>query len=709
MSRMERIKEAKAEVQRAALERWSSRTGSRENTKAIIAANGPGAADSVDRQVGHRKRIEAIEMLQTIGPRRLSRALERQLGPVWDPVQTPPNERARKAGRPVAMIVDSANPRIQGNGFATGFLIAPDLLMTNWHVFASRGEAAGCGANFLHERTTDGISRGVTFALEPERFFVADKDLDFCILGIASHSEAGDYLADLGQLTLVEAQPKILMGQPVNIIQHPEGRPKEYAFTANQLFDILDGGFLHYETDTLEGSSGSPAFSSQWELVALHHASIPKTKNGVWLTRNGDPWTEDMGDEAVHWIANEGTRISAIVAKLANMRLTQASERETLDALLASISDPVADAVGAIERGLGSERGSLLGHDTIRLSGIGEEGGQQMGGIQFTFTGPVTINVSAAPVAVPREMSPTPTTIAVERSIRFDPDYDNREGYAQDFLDPDGEIVVPIPAIADRRLAEIYKEDGKPLILKYHHFELVMNRDRRMCMWSASNVDYAPDRKTDREREEWGRDRWIPDPRIPAAVQIFDADFYKPAGNIDRGHVVRREDNEWGDTETEIEFANSDTFHWTNCTPQHEAFNQSNPARNDPTYRGIEGIWGALEDHVQRSRTSDDSRACIIAGPILADNDPEEDFGRGSIQYPLCFYKIICVVDEEGGSKSLRAFGFILDQSDVVKRFGIERFGPGRFARYQKSLREIEERAGIVLDQRLHEADTYAG
>jgi endonuclease G, mitochondrial len=709
MSRMTRAKEAKAEVQKAALARWTARANSRDYWKAIIAADGPGAADSLDRQEKYRKRVQDIEMLRTIGRRvEFPFGVERRINLIWEPVPTPPSERARKAGRPVARIVGSADPNIDGEWLATGFLVAPDLLMTNWHVFPSRDEAVGCGANFLYEQTDRGVSRGITFALEPERFFVSDKDLDFCILGVASRSDAGDNLVDLGQITLVEARPKILLGHPVNIIQHPEGRPKEYAFAGNRLVDILEEeGFLQYETDTLEGSSGSPAFSAFWELVALHHASIPEMRDGVVWARTDMPWTEDMGDQAVHWIANEGTRISAIVQRLATMTLSSPSERATLRSLLASTADPVSEAAVAVRGAFGTENSPPASSSDLSMPGF-REGDQKVTGIQFTFTGPVTINVSAAPTSLP----PATTMAApkaVERSIRFDPDYDNRRGYAENFLDPDGAIVVPIPKVADSRLDEIYKEDGEPRVLKYHHFELVMNRSRRLLMWSAANVDYDPDRKIKGERGAWGSDRWIPDPRIPAAVQIFDADFYKPAGNIDRGHIVRREDNEWGDSATEIEFANSDTFHWTNCTPQHEAFNQSDPARNDQTYRGMEGIWGALENHVQRSRSGNDTKACIIAGPILADDDPERDFGRGNIQYPLRFYKIICVVDGAGDEKQLRVFGFILNQSDVVDRFGIERFEAGRFGRYQKSLKEIEAVAGIVLDQALHDADTYSG
>ena len=65
-------------------------------------------------------------------------------------------------------------------------------------------------------------------------------------------------------LPLIGVKGKILKGDPVNIIQHPEGGPKRYATVNNRLLDLRDDGFLLYETDTLEGSSGSPVFNQHW-------------------------------------------------------------------------------------------------------------------------------------------------------------------------------------------------------------------------------------------------------------------------------------------------------------------------------------------------------------------------------------------------------------------------------------------------------------
>jgi endonuclease G len=254
-------------------------------------------------------------------------------------------------------------------------------------------------------------------------------------------------------------------------------------------------------------------------------------------------------------------------------------------------------------------------------------------------------------------------------------------------------------------MKEIYKDPdnpNEPLLLKYHHFSLVMNKKRRLQMWSAVNVDYSEERRDGRSRKEFGTDKWINDPRIPLKSQITDEEFYKPAGKIDRGHIVRREDNAWGDSPDEIEYGNSDTFHWLNCTPQHEAFNQENPRG----YNGQKGIWGQFEGYITKQLMNGEKRCCILAGPALLAKDPSADFGLGRIQYPIHFWKVVITAEKSGnGSPELKAHGFIFSQADVVKDFGIE-FMPGTFARYQRKLSDITNLTGVEFHQSLHAADT---
>jgi endonuclease G len=602
---------------------------------------------------------------------------------------------------------------VQPEGEATGFLVAPSLLLTNWHVFPEKGAARGTGANFLYERNEKGIAIGITFEIDPDAFYLSNKELDYCFVGMKSRAVDGSASDNLGTIALIEATPKILIGQKVNIIEHPEGREKQYAYKNNRLLDILDQGFLHYETDTLEGSSGSPAFSEMWELVGLHHAGIPEIRDGRIIAEGGDPWNEDMGQDKVHWIANEGIRVSAIVQSLASVTLTDLSQAKILAELLASTSDPVEDIAKHLA-GTSGQSGDVSQPrldivERLRPSGSAIGGDRVMGGHQFNFSGPVTINVYAptAPATPAPIAAALATPAAMEKAIRFDRDYDDREGYSPDFLEPGtAALSVPPPGVSAARAGELLSgDDGAVLELKYHHFTIVMNKARRLQMWSAVNVDYDDTRRSQSGRASFGTDKWVPDPRIPERAQIFDSEIYAPAGQIDRGHIVRREDNAWGDSDKEVEFANSDTFHWTNCTPQHQAFNRESAGAK----YGRKGLWGDFEQYIQKSLQQGDTKACVIAGPILAADDPKADFGLGPVQYPIKFWKIVAVaVPGAQGGKELQVFGFVLSQKDVVDDFGIEAFRPGRFAQYQVSLPEITDLTGVTFAQMLHDADTKA-
>ncbi|MBW5436456.1 endonuclease [Bradyrhizobium canariense] len=706
MSEIDRARDRRLEVVRTAAKRWQARTQSRTSDAATIARSGPGTADSPMRQARFAVRQDLLAHAANLRERgRLPIFIERKIGPTLDLISMAPSEAARKVGRPVARIVSSVDPRVQPEGFASGFLVSPRLLLTNCHVFPDAASSHGTGANFLHEFDEHGLKVGVTFAIDASSFFVCDNHLDFALVGVSPIANTGEPIESLGAIPLSEATSKVLKGYPIEVIQYPDGGGKQYAIMNNRLLDVLDEGFLHYETDTLEGSSGSPAFSEAWELVALHHAGIPEMRGDDIVATDGSVWTEDMGEDKVHWVANEGIRISSIVQALGKVKLTDAKQAKILSDLLAGTTDP-ADDVSQMLRGAaptsvfaassgGSENNQLL---TQRVAF--EE--RSMSGTNMNFSGPVTIHVYAEQTAPPQPGAES-AVAALEKTLRFDPNYEDREGYQEAFLGTD--VVVPVPGIVAARSGEMYKENGEILILKYHHYSLAMNKARRLQMWSAANVDYNPDLRKQNGRAFFGTDRWVADPRIPNKFQIADPDFYKPAGQIDRGHIVRREDSAWGETAKELEFSNSDTFHWTNCTPQHQAFNRESPGS---AYGGIKGLWGGFEAYIQKSLQHDDTRACIIAGPILAADDPTADFGSGPIAYPVLFWKVVAVAAKDAGSRSrLLTYGFLLSQKNVVDDFGIE-FAPGQYARYQRPLAEIAELAGVTFDERLLAADAKA-
>jgi hypothetical protein len=62
----------------------------------------------------------------------------------------------------------------------------------------------------------------------------------------------------------------VAANQPLFILQHAAG---DYLGIAVGDVISADQRRVRYRTNTLPGSSGSPCFNDDWELVALHHGS----------------------------------------------------------------------------------------------------------------------------------------------------------------------------------------------------------------------------------------------------------------------------------------------------------------------------------------------------------------------------------------------------------------------------------------------------
>ena len=223
-------------------------------------------------------------------------------------------------------------------GFGTGFMVSPQLLMTNNHVLSDARDAAfsQCEFNFQDDLTGRPLPTSV-FDFDPDLFFVTDKALDFTLTAVKQKARAGS--GDLSELgffgwnRLIEEEGKAILGESLNIIQHPNGEPKQLALRENEFIDLLDN-FLHYRTDTAPGSSGSPVFNDQWEIVGLHHSGVPrKDAAGNILTRDGSLWKPSMGEHKIDWIANEGIRVSKLIKHIKDLVLSDIQRQLRSDLL----------------------------------------------------------------------------------------------------------------------------------------------------------------------------------------------------------------------------------------------------------------------------------------------------------------------------------------------------------------------------------------
>jgi endonuclease G len=250
--------------------------------------------------------------------------------------------------------------------------------------------------------------------------------------------------------------------------------------------------------------------------------------------------------------------------------------------------------------------------------------------------------------------------------VAIDPDYSGRKGYDPGFLG----TAVPLPVLTAGQRADAAMNRGAaagqdPAVLNYHHFSHVMQRTRRLALYTAVNVDGQLSQSPKRER-----DKWYFDPRLDRSEQTGD-ELYTD-NDFDRGHLVRRLDPAWGPADV-ARAANDDTFHFTNCSPQHKKFNQG------------ASLWAGLEDYLLDTAKAEGLRLTVFTGPVFTARDP--DFQGTPI--PLAFWKIP-VFRRPDGSHSASAY--MISQHELVEEILREAFTPATF---QVPVRRVSELTGL--------------
>jgi Trypsin-like peptidase domain/Effector-associated domain 1 len=197
----------------------------------------------------------------------------------------------------------------------TGFLVAPNLVLTNYHVLEPvilgeqgkvtppggalpaglSAKASGVSFVFDYKETPSGglLNNGRSSTLTPgalSDWLIDHSPYSPLDLQSSPASETSDQELDYALVRLADAPGEDSVGSAVRgyipvpqtievqsdsalfIIQHPRGRPLKLAF--HVVKDILSTR-ITYGTNTLEGSSGSPCFNYRWDLVAIHHSGDP--------------------------------------------------------------------------------------------------------------------------------------------------------------------------------------------------------------------------------------------------------------------------------------------------------------------------------------------------------------------------------------------------------------------------------------------------
>jgi len=188
-----------------------------------------------------------------------------------------------------------AKVRMSDGSSGSGFLIGDNILITNNHVLPDSKTAASAVAQFNYQQTLEGLDEPMCeMKFKPKDLFETSETDDWSAVRVEGNANARWGALKL-QLAPLKAEDR------VNIIQHPGGGYKQISFFSNVIVFVGEGR-VQYLTDTMPGSSGSPVFDRNWNVVALHHS-------GGWLTEPGSKSKKTF-------FRNEGIHIDAIVKAL---------------------------------------------------------------------------------------------------------------------------------------------------------------------------------------------------------------------------------------------------------------------------------------------------------------------------------------------------------------------------------------------------------
>lgn len=646
------------------------------------------SASGVNTEQATRLADYDLSVLKSLsGERRLG--AERIQGRSTDFVGVSFVELAKAASGTVGRVIQN-----NGNPLGSGFMISESLFLTNNHVILDKSQSMNLLVEFNYEMDHIENPKPVSsFSLDPDAFFLSspESELDFTIIAIGKKINGQKDLSEFGYCPLLDTDDKHVLSEFVNIIQHPRGDYKQIVIRENRIVARL-GDFLHYVADTEEGSSGSPVFNDQWEVIALHHWGGPSMESG--------PDGSELNKEV-----NEGIRISQIVSKLRSSgEMLEEQQRLLINSALNVsfrypsilkgnlISNIVTTALPVTEDKTRSEADS--GPET-----------KSSGDVSWEI--PLTISVKLGDIN-PHTIELYPATQKVlgyadavnsqGEAITIDRNYQNRNGYNPNFLTGNS---IPLPKLnssqielAARKNEIVEGED--PYELKYQHFSIVMNSLRRMAFFTAVNIDGSTLISIDRDTGEprsfaEASEKWYDDPRIDSNAQSDQTLYSNQRPRLfDRGHLVRREDPNWG-TPSRAKRANADTFHFTNCSTQESKFNQSAQ------------LWQGIEKYVLDNARAEREKISVFTGPVFEEGDPLYRYTK----VPKQFWKIIARL-ERG---KLLATGLLADQSDRIQRLP-ERIGGEKFddtskvVEFQTTISTIERLTGLDFGP-LRNHDTF--
>lgn len=272
-------------------------------------------------------------------------------------------------------------------------------------------------------------------------------------------------------------------------------------------------------------------------------------------------------------------------------------------------------------------------------------------------------------------------------------------GYQPTFIGKN--LKVDLPVLGSKRHHEPAPVKGEMnTLLTYPHFSVALSKLRKLPLYAAVNIDGKKFQEINRTALFGGSDRWSVDPR--ADEYQWGNDLYSASGSeFDKGHMVKREDPQWGENLEQATEAARSTFYFSNCAPQVGDLNRKE--------------WRSLEDYILKKESSQNKlKINVFTGPVLSENDPVfVTLVKGEqVQIPTLFWKVVYFTNDD---HTLNRVGFLMGQKKLLFKNNIVRekeeelegvvIRPKLFddyedaATYQVNINLIEQLTGLTFSQ----------
>ncbi len=202
---------------------------------------------------------------------------------------------------------------LKGRAQGTGFLVGPDAVLTNYHVLkpvlSGTMTRADVECVFDFKKLPDGTQMRTPVTLhptdwnvdfstytpgeiagQPDQTVPTTDELDYALVRLSAPvgdqpwaAHPGSGAPSRGWVSIPGAAPVFNSPMGVIIAQHPNGWPMKLGIDTSAIDRAANppmwlnsnGTRVRYATNTEGGSSGSPVFDLEWNLIALHHYGDP--------------------------------------------------------------------------------------------------------------------------------------------------------------------------------------------------------------------------------------------------------------------------------------------------------------------------------------------------------------------------------------------------------------------------------------------------